>query len=80
MPRSRGLPKEDLMCPLCFVTGSVLLTSAGSAGGFTAVAAKVLRSRRAKRQGVAEMQAHHLARSTPTSPDFPHPSAELPAQ
>ena len=64
------------MCPLCFVTGSVLLTSAGSAGGLTAVAAKVLRLRRAKRQGVAEMQALHSTRPAVTSPDFgcPRPS------
>jgi hypothetical protein len=67
------------MCPLCFVTGSVLLTSAGSAGGFTAVAAKVLRSRRAKRQGVAEMQALDSTRSAATSPDFRHPGPSGPS-
>ena len=61
------------MCPLCFVTGSVLLTSAGSAGGLTAVAAKVLRLRRSKRQGVAEMQALDSPRSAATSPDFGYP-------
>ena len=33
------------MCPLCLATGSVLLASAGSAGGLSVVAAKVLRAR-----------------------------------
>jgi hypothetical protein len=69
------------MCPLCFATGSVLLTSASSAGGLTAVAAKVLRAaRRAKRQRLAAMQALDNTPSAATSPDFPHPSSELPAQ
>jgi hypothetical protein len=68
------------MCPLCFVTGSILLTSAGSAGGLTAVAAKVLRSRRAKRQRLAEVQALDSTASAAPTPDFPHPSTELSAQ
>jgi hypothetical protein len=38
------------MCPLCIATGSLLLASAGSAGGLTAVTAKVLRARRANRK------------------------------
>ena len=67
------------MCPLCFVTGSVLLTSAGSAGGLTAVAANVLRLRRAKRQGVAEMQALDSTRPAATSPDFGYPRPSEPS-
>ena len=67
------------MCPLCFVTGSVLLTSAGSAGGLTAVAAKVLRLRRAKRQGAAEMQALDSTRSAARSPDFGYPRPSEPS-
>jgi hypothetical protein len=67
------------MCPLCFVTGSVLLSSAGSAGGLTAVAAKVLRLRRAKRQGVAEMQAMDSTRPAATSPDFGYPGPSEPS-
>jgi hypothetical protein len=68
------------MCPLCFATGSVLLSSASSAGGLTAVAAKVLRARRAKRQRLAAMKALDNMPLAATSPDFPHPSSELPAQ
>jgi hypothetical protein len=38
------------MCPLCIATGSLLLASAGSAGGLAAVTAKVLRGRRANQR------------------------------
>jgi hypothetical protein len=62
------------MCPLCIATGSMLLASAGSAGGLTAVTAKVLRSRRANRR---RPQSTALAASTAASPDLPHTSSEL---
>ena len=64
------------MCPLCIATGSVLLASVGSAGGLTAVAAKVLRTRRASRQQ-SETLSTALATSTAASPDLPHASSEL---
>jgi hypothetical protein len=64
------------MCPLCIATGSMLLASAGSAGGLTAVTAKVLRSRRANRRR-PETQSNALAASTAASPDLPHTSSEL---
>ena len=64
------------MCPLCIATGSMLLASASSAGGLTAVTAKVLRTRRANR-GRSETQSTVLAASTATSPDLPHTSSEL---
>jgi hypothetical protein len=34
------------MCPLCIATGTLVLASAGSAGGLGAIAAKILRVRR----------------------------------
>jgi hypothetical protein len=64
------------MCPLCIATGSMLLASAGSAGGLTAVTAKVLRKRRANRQR-PEAQLTALAVSTAASPDLPHAPSEL---
>jgi hypothetical protein len=66
------------MCPLCIATGAMLLASAGSAGGLTAVTAKVLRSRRAKRRRPeTQSNALALAASTAASPDLPHTSSEL---
>jgi hypothetical protein len=64
------------MCPLCIATGSMLLASAGSAGGLTAVTARVLRTRRANRLR-SETQSTALATSTAASPDLPHTSSEL---
>ena len=64
------------MCPLCIATGSMLLAGAGSAGGLSAVTAKVLRTRRASRQR-SETQSTGLAASTAASPDLPHTSSEL---
>ena len=64
------------MCPLCIATGSVLLASVGSAGGLTALATKVLRTRRANRPR-SETQSPPLAGSTVASPDLPHASSEL---
>ena len=34
------------MCPLCIATGTLVLASAGSAGGLSAIAAKILHTRR----------------------------------
>jgi len=34
------------MCPLCIATGTLVLASAGSAGGLGAIAAKILHTRR----------------------------------
>ena len=78
MPRPGGRPRtqEDLMCPLCIATGSVLLTGAGSTGGLTAVAAKLLRMRRAKRR-LAAIQSLETAPSAAARADFPHPSSEF---
>jgi hypothetical protein len=67
------------MCPLCIATGSMLLAGAGSAGGLTAITAKVLRTRRASR-GRPETQSTALAASTAASPDLPHASSELAPQ
>lgn len=64
------------MCPLCIATGSVLLTGAGSAGGLTAVAAKLLRMRRARRR-LAKIRSLEAAISAAARADFPHPSSEL---
>ncbi|MDB6011420.1 MAG: hypothetical protein JWL65_3670 [Gammaproteobacteria bacterium] len=64
------------MCPLCIATGSMLLASASSAGGLTAITAKVLRTRRANRRQ-SETQSIALAASTAASPDLPHASSEL---
>jgi hypothetical protein len=64
------------MCPLCIATGSMLLAGAGSAGGLTAVTAKVLRTRRANRRR-PEPQSTTLAASAATSADLPHTSSEL---
>jgi hypothetical protein len=63
------------MCPLCIATGSMLLAGAGSAGGLSAVTAKVLRSRRASRRQ-PETHSTALAASTAASPDLPHTSSE----
>jgi hypothetical protein len=76
MPRRPHHPQEELMCPLCIATGSMLLASASSAGGLTAITAKVLRSRRANRRR-SETQSTALAASTAASPDLPHASSEL---
>jgi hypothetical protein len=77
MPRRPApAPQEELMCPLCIATGSMLLASAGSAGGLSAVTAKVLRNRRASRRR-PETQSTDLAGSTAASPDLSHTSSEL---
>jgi hypothetical protein len=66
------------MCPLCIATGSMLLAGAGSAGGLTAITAKVLRTRASR--GRPETQSTALAASTAASPDLPHASSELAPQ
>jgi hypothetical protein len=76
MPRRPHHPQEELMCPLCIATGSVLFASAGSAGGLTALTARVLRTRRVN-QRRSETQSTTLAASTAASPDLPHASSEL---
>ena len=75
--RGQRPPQEAPVCPLCIATGSVLLTSAGSAGGLTAIAAKVLRARRAKRQRSpeAETRLHDATVSAAPGPDLPHSSS-----
>jgi hypothetical protein len=65
------------MCPLCIATGSLLLASAGSAGGLTAVTAKVLRTRRANRKRSPAAGSLAVTASAAARPDFPHPSSEL---
>ena len=37
------------MCPLCIATSTLVLASAGSAGGLGAIAAKILRNRDCKK-------------------------------
>ena len=76
MPRRPRPPQEELMCPLCIATGSMLLAGAGSAGGLSAITAKVLRTRRASRRR-PETPSTALAASTAASPDLPHASSEL---
>jgi hypothetical protein len=68
------------MCPLCIATGSLLFTGVGvgSAGGLTAVAAKLLRVRRPNRRRMPEeAQSLEHPASAATGADFPHPSSEL---
>jgi hypothetical protein len=55
------------VCPLCIATGSMLLAGAGSAGGLTAVTAKVLRTRRASRRRPEANAAELLARAPRSS-------------
>jgi hypothetical protein len=66
------------MCPLCIATGSMLLASAGSAGGLTAITAGALRTRRANRRKRAETtQSPALTVSAAAGPDLPHTSSQL---
>jgi hypothetical protein len=67
------------MCPLCIATGSVLLATAGSAGGLTAVTAKMLRTRWAKRRQ-SEAQSIALAAAPAPSPGLPQSASELAAE
>jgi hypothetical protein len=59
------------MCPICIATGTLIATGASSAGGLTALAAKVLRARsKAKLRGMASSPA---ARATDRSLLLPQP-------
>ncbi len=54
------------MCPLCIATGTLVLSSAGSVGGLTAVLAKALCRRRKTRlasHGPQKANAGSVARS-----------------
>lgn len=43
------LYQEKLMCPLCIATSTLVLASAGSAGGLGAIATKILRQKNSKK-------------------------------
>ncbi len=58
------------MCPLCIATSTVLLTGAGSAGGMTALVAKVLHIRR--------RSAQRAQTDGPLSQAVPGASSEMP--
>jgi hypothetical protein len=68
------------MCPICITTGALIATGASSAGGLTALAAKVLRTRsKAKLRGTPSSPAARAA-GAPLLPQalFVNPIARQP--
>jgi hypothetical protein len=62
------------MCPICITTGALIATGASSAGGLTALAAKVLRARsKARLRGTPS----GAAQSGPLLRPFPLPRAPI---